>query len=71
MSQSINSTDFLQKIGRLRPKLNIKLLIRFLKYGSNYCDRPHMVHLGVQVNPDVQKWIEINNYDRYVTIECT
>ena len=37
MSQSINSTDFLQKIGGLRPKLNIKLLIRFLKYGSNYC----------------------------------
>ena len=36
MSQSINSTDFLQKMG-LCPKLIIKLLIQFLKYGSNYC----------------------------------
>ena len=36
MSQSIYSTDFLQKLG-LRPKFIIKLLIRFLKYGSNYC----------------------------------
>ena len=38
VSQSINSTDFLQqqKLG-LCPKLIIKLLIRFLKYGSNYC----------------------------------
>ena len=32
MSQRINST----KCG-LRPKLIIKLLIRFLKYGSYYC----------------------------------
>ena len=36
VSQSINSTDFLQKLG-LYPKLIIKLLIQFLKYGSNYC----------------------------------
>ena len=36
-SQSINSTDLIQqqKLG-LRPKLIIKLLIRFIKYGSNY-----------------------------------
>ena len=37
MSQSINSTDFLQKKLGLCPKLIMKLLIRFLKYGSNYC----------------------------------
>ena len=38
VSQSINSTDFLQqqKSG-LCPKLIIKLSIRFLNYVSNYC----------------------------------
>ena len=62
MSQSINSTDFLPKKLGLRPKLIIKLLIRFLKYGSNYCTstQPYFimqvyhVHLGVQVDPDFQ-----------------
>ena len=44
VSQSINSTDFLQKKLGLCPKLIIKLLIRFLKYGSNYCTstQPHL-----------------------------
>ena len=37
VSQSINSNDFLQKKLGLCPKLITKLLIRFLKYGSNYC----------------------------------